>query len=285
MDPPRRSPFASRAGGVSAGAEVRRGDRRCREYSPLRNLRIATHVYPDGRSGETWKRATLGRALDRGGIVIKKVFVALVAVAAVSSLWVSPAVARQRERFQSTGLDAFWHSERRIDRDHYLQITWYAGAYVSQQGDRTRFFSDLYKDVDRCERREGRDRCRNHAFLVGYRKSLGVGESLEVDRRLTSGSLHLTYPMKERVDREWVRTGQQITVDATLAGSGDLYRSEYSESSWDGHCLVFSYESSYQRREAVATGTLSGDVVLDLGDTRDSGLSRSKGSIVENDCE
>jgi len=91
--------------------------------------------------------------------------------------------------------------------------------------------------------------------------------------------------MEERVNGRWVRTGQKITVDATLAGSGDLYRNQYSDASWDGHCLLWSYESTYERREAVATGALSGDVVRDLGRTHDAGLSRSKGTVVENDCE
>jgi len=121
--------------------------------------------------------------------VIRKALAAMVAISTVGALWVSPAIARQQERFRSVGLDAFWHSQRRIDRDHYLQITWYAGAYVYDQEDRTRFFSDLYLDVDRCERRQGRDRCRNRAYQVGFKKSLGEGEWLEIDRRLTTGAL------------------------------------------------------------------------------------------------
>lgn len=216
---------------------------------------------------------------------MRKLIAAIAMALTLGSLMApAPAVARERQKFSSLGLDAFWHSTRRIDRDHYLRITWYAGAYLTETKDGTEFWSDLYKDVARCEKRPGRDRCRTEAFQVGIRESLGEGEWLRVDRRLTTGALRATYTMRKRVDRRWVRTGQRITIDATLTGVGEIYRYEYSESSWQGHCLEFSYESDYQRRESEATGTLSGDIVVDLGTTADAGLSRSRGRVVENDC-
>jgi hypothetical protein len=75
-----------------------------------------------------------------------------------------------------------------------------------------------------------------------------------------------------------------VKVNAILAGSGYLQRTEYSEEQWDGHCLVWGYESRFVRREAIATGSLSGDVIKDLGQTRDSGLSSGKSAFAEGDC-
>jgi hypothetical protein len=189
-----------------------------------------------------------------------------------------------RERYDTIGLDAFWHDTRRIDRSTYLRTTWYAGAYVSEGHQEYLFWSDLYKDVQRCEERDGRDRCRTAAYWVGIIDELARGDSFSVDRKLTTGRLIATYRLRQRDGGGWVGGRRIVTVNATLTGLGETHRSEYSEESWEGHCLVWGYEDRSVRREAVATGTLSGDVTRSLGRTRDAGLSSGRSAFVEGDC-
>ncbi len=216
---------------------------------------------------------------------MRRLIALMVGMLAVVSLALpAQALTGPRERYDTIGLDAFWHSERRVDRTTYLRTTWYAGAYLSEDHHESTFWSDLYKDVQRCEERDGRDRCRTASYWVGVINELGRGDSFSVDRKLTTGRLIATYRMRQREGQEWVGKRRTVRVDATLAGRGVVHRSEYSEEEWEGHCLVWGYESRFIRREAVATGSLSGDVVKRLGETRDSGLSSGKSAFVEGDC-
>jgi hypothetical protein len=73
-------------------------------------------------------------------------------------------------------------------------------------------------------------------------------------------------------------------VNATLTGLGEMHPVEYFEEDWEGHCLVWGYENRSVRREAVATGVLSGDVTRSLGRTRAAGLSTGRNALVEGDC-
>jgi hypothetical protein len=172
----------------------------------------------------------------------------------------------------------------RIDRSTYLRTTWYAGAYISESHQEHLFWSDLYKYVERCEERDGRDRCRETEYWVGVSDDLAEGESFSVDHKLTTGQLIATYPLRQRDSEGWVGRRRTVTVNATLTGLGETHRSEYSEEDWEGHCLVWGYEDRSVRREAVATGTLSGDVTRSLGRTRDAGLSTGRSALVERDC-
>jgi hypothetical protein len=189
-----------------------------------------------------------------------------------------------RERYDTAGLDAFWHSTRKIDRSTYLRTTWYAGAYVSEGHQEYLFWSDLYKDVQRCEERDGRDRCRTAAYWVGVIDELAEGESFSVDHKLATGQLIATYRLRQRDGGGWVGPRRTVTVNATLTGLGEMHRSEYSEEDWEGHCLVWGYEDRSVRREAIAAGTLSGDVTRSLGRTRDASLSSGRSAFVEGDC-
>lgn len=217
--------------------------------------------------------------------MMRRLIVLMVGLSVVLSLGVpAQALTGPRERYDTIGLDAFWHSERRIDRTTYLRTTWYAGAYISEDHTESTFWSDLYKDVQRCEERDGRDRCRTASYWVGIIDELGGGDSFSVDRKLTTGQLTATYRMRQRDGREGVGGRQTVKVTATLAGHGDTQRYEYSEEQWEGHCLVWGYESRSVRREAVATGSLSGDVARSLGQTRDAGLSSGRSAFAESDC-
>jgi hypothetical protein len=217
--------------------------------------------------------------------MMRRLIVLAVGISVASSLTLpAQALTGPRERYDTVGLDAFWHSTRRIDRSTYLRTTWYAGAYVSEGHQEYVFWSDLYKDVERCEERDGRDRCRTAAFWVGVIDELAEGESFSVDRKLTTGRLIATYRLRQHEGGEWVGARRTVTVNATLTGLGETHRSEYSEEDWEGHCLVWGYESRSIRREAVATGALSGDVTRSLGRTRDAGLSTGRSALVERDC-
>jgi hypothetical protein len=217
--------------------------------------------------------------------MMRRLIVVAVGMSAVFSLTLpAQALTGPRERYDTIGLDAFWHSKRRIDRTTYVRTTWYAGAYISDGHQESDFWSDLYKDVQRCEERDGHDRCRSAAYWVGVINELGAGDSFSVDRKLTTGELIASYRLRQREDGQWVGRAQTVEVNATLAGRGATRRSEYSEEEWEGHCLVWGYESRSIRREAVATGSLSGDVSKSLGRTRDAGLSSGRSAFVEGDC-
>src|SRR5919198_6014707 len=89
---------------------------------------------------------------------MRRVLAVLVGAALVLS-WAPSALATKphHERDETRWVNAFWHFTKNADQDTYLRITWYAGAYESQEYG---FFSDLYRSVERCQRRGGRDRCR-----------------------------------------------------------------------------------------------------------------------------
>lgn len=101
--------------------------------------------------------------------------------------------------------------------------------------------------------------------------------------KLTTGQLTAAYRMRYRDGQEWVGRRQTVKVNATLVGHGSTQRSQYSGEEWEGHCLVWGYEDRSIRREAVATGSLSGDVAKSLGRTRDSSLN-GKSAVAEGDC-
>ena len=82
---------------------------------------------------------------------MKRFVVLVLSLAVFLTLGMNPAGAAKPERYRSQAFNAYWNSRQRIDRNTYDRTQWYAGVYSS--GDR--FFSDLYKNVERCTRRAG----------------------------------------------------------------------------------------------------------------------------------
>lgn len=168
--------------------------------------------------------------------------------------------------------NAFWHSRRNIDADHYVKVTWYAGVYEQTDS----FWSDLYKSTQRCERRPGRDRCRGGAYMVGVIEDLGDGE-FTIDDGLNTGYFEATYPMEIYKGRE-ERNAGKIHIAVNLTGVGDLSSSRESYTYEEG-CFRYSYTSRSSYRQAIANGTLTflrTDTTFDLVDTEDANIGTSR---------
>lgn len=168
--------------------------------------------------------------------------------------------------------NAFWHVRRNIDNDTYVRITWYAGVYEQSEG----FWSDLYRSTRRCERRPGRDRCREGAYMVGVIEDLGDG-AFTIDEGLNTGYFEATYPM-EVYDGNTERDAGRIHIAVDLTGVGDLTSSRESYTYEEG-CFRYSYSSRSSYRQAVANGTLTflrTDATRDLGDTEDANIGVSR---------
>src|SRR3990172_7482232 len=104
----------------------------------------------------------------------------------------------RRERYSTAWINVFWHSRQKVDGDTYRLITWYAGAYDS--GEEYGFWSDLYRSVSECEKRDGRDKCRYLRKLSYY------GDTREgtftIDRKLSTSHLAATYKLHRWVHGE-----------------------------------------------------------------------------------
>jgi hypothetical protein len=188
-------------------------------------------------------------------------------------------VAGAAERYESQSVNSFWHQRKQVDADTYLRTTWYAGAYQTGEG----FWSDLYKNVRRCEKRQGRDRCRRTSFTVGVIRDIGAG-SFSVNRGLGEAHLEVTYRLRKFVDGKRVIVGKAHIV-ANFEGVGDVVRSRDSYS-FHSKCDHFSYSGKWRYRSALARGTLDFKDLQgkDLGATRDANIARGQTVEVQHNC-
>jgi hypothetical protein len=188
--------------------------------------------------------------------------------------------AAQPERYSSRSYNAFWHLTRRVDADTYLRITWYAGVYHQADG----FWSDLYRYVERCERRAGRDRCRSGPFMVGVTDDLGKG-SFALEDRLESGTFEATYPM-ETYDHGEERKVGRIHIAVNLTGRGDLSTTREVYEYRDG-CVRVRYSGRSEMRQAFASGMLTfrrTSKTLELRDTEDANMSQGESMSITHEC-
>lgn len=184
------------------------------------------------------------------------------------------------ERYTSRSYNAFWHITRKVDADTYLRITWYAGVYESGEG----FWSDLYRYVERCERRPGRDDCRRGRYMVGVIEDLGRG-SFELDKRLRTGTFEATYPMEVYANGHEHRAGR-IHIAVSLAGTGGLSSSRET-GVYEEECLRVRYSGRWEYRQATASGTLT---FLKTGrtprlpDTEDANMAQGQSMSITHEC-
>jgi hypothetical protein len=192
------------------------------------------------------------------------------------------AVKPKHERYQAHWANAFWHVRNRVDANTYLRTTWYVGVYETEERG---FYSDLYRSVERCEKRAGRDRCRYLRGLswYGHTKRLGRG-SFSLDRRLTAAHLDATYKLYRYTHHDRVFVGRaRIVTD--LTGSGRLTHGRNSYTSHEG-CTVFTYSGKWEQREATATGmlTMGRRAALDLGETSHASMGASTNADFKHKC-
>jgi hypothetical protein len=197
-----------------------------------------------------------------------------------------PTASAVPERYASKSYNAFWHSRHRIDRDTYRRTTWYAGVYVSEEkSDESFFWSDLYKSSERCERREGRDRCRSAGIqLYGVIDDLGRGE-FTLDPGLKTGYFEATYPMERQNGRHSSSIGKiRISVDLVAVGEVTTYRESYA---YSFDCYRVRYSGRSEEAQAKATGVLTflrDDRTIQLGGTKDAWMSQGESMSIEHTC-
>ena len=216
--------------------------------------------------------------------VMRKLLVVVLGVLVVLPLGGLEASAEQ-ERYASKGYNAYWHRRHRIDADTYVRTTWYAGVYVTEGSDEIDFWSDLYRSSARCERREGRDRCRDAGMdLYGVIYDLGDGEfTLEPD--LSSGFFEATYPMERREGRTGESIGD-IRIAVRLVAIGEVTESRDSYS-YSTECYRARYSGRSEYVQAKARGVLtilSDDRVMRLGGTKQAGMSQGESMSIEHIC-
>lgn len=182
-----------------------------------------------------------------------------------------------RERHETQGVNAFWYSTRELSSDAYLKITWYLGAYEGEE-----FWSDLYRSVERCERRPGRDRCRNRSNQTGVIEDIGDG-SFTVAADLSNAHLEATYRLRHYDDNGNPKgPAVAYTAVADFEGVGELITSKSEYTVWVGDCLQEKYRSRYESRDSFATGSINGrDVTTE---DQDAGIGRGFELYVFNDC-
>ena len=211
---------------------------------------------------------------------MRRVFALLVGVLVLIPLG-GPTASAVPERYTSKSYNAFWYSRHRIDRDTYMRTTWYAGVYTSED-----FWSDLYKSSERCERREGRDRCRSAGSqLYGVIDDLGRGE-FTLDPGLETGYFEATYPMERRNGRHSQSIGKiRISVDLVAVGEVERYRESYAYS-FDCYRVRYSGRSEYAQAEAKGVLTfLRVDRTILLGTTQSAGMSQGESMSIEHTCD
>lgn len=207
-------------------------------------------------------------------------FWVIVAGAALVLSLSSPGASAQPERYASRSYNAFWHLTHRVDSDTYMRVTWYAGVYEQADG----FWSDLYRFVERCERRAGRDRCRSGPFMVGVIEDLGKG-SFTLGDGLDLGTFEATYPMETYSQGEERRAGR-IHIAVNLVGSGELSTTREVYEYSDG-CVRVRYSGRSESRQAIASGELTflrTDKSLRLRDTEEANMSQGESMSITHEC-
>lgn len=192
----------------------------------------------------------------------------------------APGASAQPERYSSRSYNAFWYLTRKVDADTYVKITWYAGVYEQADG----FWSDLYRYVERCQRRPGRDRCRSGPYMVGVIEDLGKG-SFTLDKSLDVGTFEATYPMEIYGHGEERRAGR-IHIAVNLLGNGGLTTSREVYEYRDG-CVRVRYSGRWESRQATASGTLTfrrTDKTITLRDTEEANMSQGEAMLISHEC-
>lgn len=214
---------------------------------------------------------------------MRKALTALVAASLVLSLGQAAQAAKPSHGgYQSTDVNAFWHSKVTVDSDTYLRITWYAGAYDNAQEG---FFSDLYRDVERCQKQNGPDRCSYVRAMSWYGSTRRTDtNSFTMDKQLTAGHLDASYNLFHYVGGERVFVAR-FHVVADLVGTGVLTRGRNSYTEHQG-CTTIKSSGKFAYRQATATGTLTrgNESAVDLGSTTDANFGENQFVDISHTC-
>jgi hypothetical protein len=222
-----------------------------------------------GMPTEGTRRGTMRRAL-----------VVLLGTMLLFPLGATGAGAARPEKYDNRFFNAYWNTRRKVDNDTYLRTTWYSGVYTSGEGD---FWSDLYKDVERCQKLDGRDRCRQKTYWYDSINDIGSG-SFTIDSRLDGGQLTATYQLRDRSGHDHQLIGSTlVTVD--LAGVGNVSKST-ERYTYDDGCNSYRYSGKSKSRDAQASGTyqIGTDAARSFGTTDNAYMSAGSSITVEHNC-
>jgi hypothetical protein len=211
---------------------------------------------------------------------MRRAIVVLLGALLLVPAWATGASAAKPQKYDNQFFNAYWNSRRKVDHDTYLRITWYSGVYVS--GD-TDFWSDLYKDVESCQKQTGHDRCHQKSYWYDSINSIGDG-SFTIDRTLNGGNLTATYRLRDRSGRHSTLIGN-TTVNVDLVGVGDVSKSTERYTYSDG-CETYRYSGRSKSRSAQASGTftIEGGDSGNFGTTDNAYMSAGSSISIEHDC-
>ena len=207
---------------------------------------------------------------------MRRTIVVLVGALLLVPAWTTGASAAKPERYDNRFFNAYWNSRRKVDHDTYLRVTWYSGVYASGDDD---FWSDLYKDVERCQKRDGRDRCHQKTFWYDSINSIGSG-SFDIASTLDGGNLTATYRLRDGS----TRIGP-TTVNVDLTGVGDVTKST-ERYTYDDGCNSYRYSGKSKSRDAQASGTfqIEGGDVQSFGTTDNAYMSAGTSITISHEC-
>lgn len=211
---------------------------------------------------------------------MRKVLAVLIGASLLVPFGAIAANAAKPSRYTSTSFNAYWDTRRKIDNDTYLRIEWYSGVYDSGEGNQ---WSDLYKDVERCDKRVGHDRCHQKTWWYDSIDNFGTG-GFTVDRRLDTGHLDATYRLVSYDHGGRTLVGV-TSVSVDLVGVGDLNKTRYSYTDQEG-CSKYTYSGRSESRSATATGTYTiGDAApANFGSTDNANMSAGTNVEVVHTC-
>lgn len=216
---------------------------------------------------------------------MRRYLAAAVLVATVLSLPVPAAAGEPPRRFEyhAAGFYASWRERQPVSDDVYLKISWYVDVYASSEGNREDFWAGVSRYASRCERQEGRDRCRFEDRISGVLRDADDVDFL-MDRDLESASFAGSFRLRTRVDREIVPVGT-VDVSAALVGRGEIYRSRSSYTNWDGTCPESRYRFQERYRRAFATVSITGDFSGAVERTKSASLFEYDGRVLRRECD
>jgi hypothetical protein len=193
--------------------------------------------------------------------------------------------ASQPERFvyEANGFYLSWRDQRPVSANIYLKIYWNVYASDSREGQERSFRASVYRNVDRCERQDGRDRCHNRSRMQGIERDL-ADVTFWVDPDLGTAGLTGAFRLRQVKHHEVVAL-KNVEISARLVGRGDVYRSRSSYTNWDGTCPESRYRFEDRYHRASARVSMTGDVQASLKKLKRASIFDYNGFVLRRKCD
>jgi len=187
-----------------------------------------------------------------------------------------PALAstQSHERYASAAVTADWRSRVRLPSGFEL-TTWFVGVFPSSG----RTYSQLYKQVIKCQKVNGRERCRLVSFSFGFTRSLSATQFTWDRKHLQSAHLAATYKVRTFRPKKPAQTSK-VTIVAAWTGTGKITHSG-GVSTFHSKCIHYHNTFRGRNRKATATGSANG---TSLGTARGAALSTQVNVILDHTC-